>query len=468
MSAEYVLGVDIGTTSVKVNLIDISTKKPIARQTKDTRADCPSELGPAAGNKQDAARIASAFHGCVSRLPRDKLKLVTSIGVCGQMHGVVLWKQGSAWGYQGERLELSTQASGAVSAVYTWQDNRCTPTFLASLPHPESHLGLSSGFGIPTVFWMAKNKPERLEKYDRAGTIMDLIVAMLCQLEEPVMSSQNAASWGYFNSVTGEWNKQLLEDAGFPVKFLPHVIPAGGVAGNLKQTWLGIPAGTPVGAALGDLQCSVFANLLRPGLDAVINISTSAQLGFVMPNDFQPEIKSADEDISSVQYFPYFDGQYLAVAASLNGGNSLALFVKILQQWAHELGFSVPQDKVWQRILDLGAANESTTLQINPTLLGERHSPEVRGSASNIDPSNLSLGSVTRSLCQGIISNLLLMMPRDFLVSHGVERILGVGSAMTRNAVLQSEVSKQYELPLEVLSGGDAALGAGLSRLLHI
>jgi sedoheptulokinase len=107
------------------------------------------------------------------------------------MHGVVLWKQGSAWGYQGgdalikitnldnqafyqptERLELSTQASGSVSAVYTWQDNRCTPAFLSSLPHPESHLGLSSGFGIPTLFWMAKNKPERLEKYDRAGTIM--------------------------------------------------------------------------------------------------------------------------------------------------------------------------------------------------------------------------------------------------------------------------------------------------------
>jgi hypothetical protein len=44
-----------------------------------------------------------------------------------------------------------------------------------------------------------------------------------------------------------------------------------------------------IGAAMGDLQCSVFANLLRPGLDAVINISTSGQLGFVMPNEFQPE-----------------------------------------------------------------------------------------------------------------------------------------------------------------------------------
>lgn len=57
------------------------------------------------------------------------------------------------------------------------------------------------------------------------------------------------------------------------------------------------------------------------------------------------------------------------------------------------------------------------------------------------------------------------MMPGDLLETHGVERILGVGSAMTRNPVLQSEVRNQYGLPLEVLSGGDAALGAGLSTL---
>lgn len=50
--------------------------------------------------------------------------------------------------------------------------------------------------------------------------------------------------------------------------------------------------------------------------------------------------------VPPVQYFPYFNGCYLAVGASLNGGNSLALFVRTLQQWAHQLGFSVPQGMV--------------------------------------------------------------------------------------------------------------------------
>ncbi len=41
---------------------------------------------------------------------------------------------------------------------------------------------------------------------------------------------------------------------------------------------------------------------------------------------------------SPIEYFPYYNGRYLAVAASLSGGNVLAAFVKMLQQWTHELG----------------------------------------------------------------------------------------------------------------------------------
>jgi hypothetical protein len=94
-----------------------------------------------------------------------------------------------------------------------------------------------------------------------------------------------------------------------------------------------------------------------------------------------------------------------------NGRMSSALvYLKVKVQSMNEysaLTNAFISDKVWSRILELGAANESTTLEIIPTLLGERHNPEVRGSASNIDPSNLALGSVTRSLCQGIVANLL-------------------------------------------------------------
>ena len=40
-----VLGIDLGTTSVKACLIDSKTSKVIAAQKKDTYSDVPSELG---------------------------------------------------------------------------------------------------------------------------------------------------------------------------------------------------------------------------------------------------------------------------------------------------------------------------------------------------------------------------------------------------------------------------------------
>ena len=35
--------------------------------------------------------------------------------------------------------------------------------------------------------------------------------------------------------------------------------------------------------------------------------------------------------------------RYIAVAASMTGGNSLATFIRMIQQWVIQLGVSVPQ-----------------------------------------------------------------------------------------------------------------------------
>lgn len=68
----------------------------------------------------------------------------------------------------------------------------------------------------------------------------------------------------------------------------------------------------------------------------VLNISTSAQLTYAMPADFKPP--DSPQLASSISYFPYFEESYLAVAASLNGGNVLATFVERLTAWMKELG----------------------------------------------------------------------------------------------------------------------------------
>ena len=69
------LGIDIGTTSVKVCLVDPKTRQITSKQSKDTQANVPSDLG-SEGNKQDVPKIISALNSCVSRLPKDQLKQV--------------------------------------------------------------------------------------------------------------------------------------------------------------------------------------------------------------------------------------------------------------------------------------------------------------------------------------------------------------------------------------------------------
>lgn len=341
----YALGIDIGTTSVKVCILDQKSKELIAKQSKDTQANVPSDQG-SEGNKQDVPKIISALHSCMTRLPKDALRRVTVIGVCGQMHGVCLWhhdQDNPAWervetNGPGVRLEV---LRGQISNLYTWQDSRCDAAFLNSLPDPESHIKPSTGYGCSTLFWFVKNRPDKVKKYNCSGTVQDFAVALLCNLERPVTSTQNAASWGFFNTTKGCWNTEILMEAGFPVEILPQVVKPKATVGCLPETWFHIPQGTPVGAALGDFQCSVIATL-RDVNEAALNISTSAQLAFPMVKPFEPASNPANNPID---YIPYFDDDYLAVAAALNGGNALASFVIMLQQWTLQLGFSVPQGK---------------------------------------------------------------------------------------------------------------------------
>ena len=52
-----------------------------------------------------------------------------------------------------------------------------------------------------------------------------------------------------------------LKSANFPTHLLPVVVVPGAVAGKLQKPFLGIPAGIPVGVALGDFQCSVLSSI---------------------------------------------------------------------------------------------------------------------------------------------------------------------------------------------------------------
>ena len=60
------------------------------------------------------------------------------------------------------------------------------------------------------------------------------------------------------------------------------------------------------------------------------------------------------------------------------------------------------------------------------------------------------------------------MMPREVLTTAGVTRIVGGGSALTRNPLLLQEIQQLYQLPVTLDSRGDAAYGAALSAVVML
>ncbi|KAM9210241.1 sedoheptulokinase isoform 2-T2 [Dugong dugon] len=411
------LGIDLGTTSVKAALLEAAPGDPsrfvvLASCARAARAEAVTQSAAAGpqGQEQDVSRTIQALHECLAALPRQQLREVGAIGVSGQMHGVVFWKtgQGCEW-TEGEAAPVFEPR--VVSHLVTWQDGRCSGEFLASLPQPESHLSVATGFGCSTIFWLLKNR---------------------------------------------------LKASGFPVHLLPDIAEPGSVAGRTSHTWFEIPKGTEVGVALGDLQASVYSCMAQR-TDAVLNISTSVQLAASMPSGFQP-VQTPDP-LAPVAYFPYFDRTYLGVAASLNGGNVLATFVHMLIQWMADLGLEVEESTVYSHMIQAAAQQEDTCLTITPTVLGERHLPDQLASVTRISSSGLSLGHVTRALCRGIVQNLHSMLSFQRLKEWGVERVIGSGSALSRNEVLKQEVQRAFPFPWSFGQDVDAAVGAALVML---
>ncbi|XP_011802869.1 PREDICTED: sedoheptulokinase [Colobus angolensis palliatus] len=395
------LGIDLGTTSVKAALLRAAPDEPsgfavLASCARAARAEAAVQcvLFCFQGREQDVSRILQALHECLAALPRQQLQSVVGIGVSGQMHGVVFWKtgQGCEWIEGGITPVFEPRA---VSHLVTWQDGRCSSEFLASLPQPKSHLSVATGFGCATIFWLLKYCPEFLKSYDAAGTIHDYVVAMLCGLPRPLMSDQNAASWGYFNTQSQSWNVEILRSSGFPVHLLPDIAEPGSVAGRTSHMWFEIPEGTEVGVALGDLQASVYSCMAQ----------------------------------------------------------------------RTDAGLEVEESTVYSRMIQAAVQQRDTHLTITPTVLGERHVPDQLASVTRISSSDLSLGHVTRALCRGIVQNLHSMLPIQQLQEWGVERVMGSGSALSRNEVLKQEVQRAFPLPVSFGQDVDAAVGAALVML---
>ncbi|KAL5106299.1 Sedoheptulokinase [Taenia crassiceps] len=330
------------------------------------------------------------------------------------------------------------------------------------------------------------------------GTVADFLVACLASLQRPVMSPQMAMSWGYFDVENNSWDFHALNASGFTLThLLPEIVPCGTEVGKLTFDWEGVPAGAKVFVALGDLQCSVYPFLEHQrtlnGIGAC-NISTSAQIAFKLPASLEINGQTSSHCSSTdtcstdsegvferllkskrISVWPFFrPNERIVVAASLNGGNVIERFIKMLRVWCRQLGCpAIETAQIYEKLSHaasgqlehdesrIGAMMSVSEINVDPRLFGERYceSIEVKdyegvepmeavttgASVTNIHPDDVfSLPTIYAAVCRGVVRNLVSMAPPELLVWANVKQLYCMGGALKRNPLLLHQLKSEY------------------------
>jgi len=253
------LGVDLGTSSIKVAVIDADTHRVLASaQYPDVEAGITAlqpgwaEQSPEGWWEAVQAAILRA-HGSGAYDPRD----IAAIGIAYQMHGLV----------------LVDKQQRVLRDSIIWCDSRAVPfgdaafSAIGERRSLERLLNSPGNFTAAKLAWVKANEPANFSQIDRVLLPGDFIAM---RLTGEATTSIPALSEGIFwDFVSNELSTDVFSFFGFDKGLMPPVRPLfsahGGVTAAVASA-LGLRAGIPVTYKAGDQPNNALSlNVLEPG-----------------------------------------------------------------------------------------------------------------------------------------------------------------------------------------------------------
>ena len=253
------LGIDLGSSSVKASVIDGESGKCLATAfyPKDEMKIIAKKPGWAEQEPETWwENLKSSIADCNNQLGKRKSE-IGAIGISYQMHGLVtvdknykvlrpsiIWCDGRAVGY-GEK------------AFKVLGKDFCL-----------SHLLNSPGnFTATKLAWVKENEPDL---FDRIYKIMLPGDYFALRLTGEALTTFSGLSEGIFwDFLANGVSKELMDLLGFDLNLLPTAVPSFSVQGKLLNTTsleLGLPEGIPVSYRAGDQPNNALSlNVLEPG-----------------------------------------------------------------------------------------------------------------------------------------------------------------------------------------------------------
>lgn len=256
---KYLLGYDLGSSSVKATLLDIETGKVVASATSPD-----TEMAMIAIQSGWAEQPLPEWWGnLVKATQKLKVKypfeaeLVASIGISYQMHGLVVvdknWKPlrpAIIW-CDSRAVAIGNQAFEELGSDYCLQHLLNSP----------------SNFTASKLKWVQMHEPSVYEQIHKVMLPGDFIaMKMTSQINTTVSGLSEGIFWDFKQQ---QVSQKLLDYYDIDRSLIPDIVPTFGESGQLVQSaaeTLGLKTGTPVSYRAGDQPNNAFSlNVLNPG-----------------------------------------------------------------------------------------------------------------------------------------------------------------------------------------------------------
>lgn len=432
--APLALGIDIGTQSTKVLVVDLEERRVIARARREYGR---IEGLPAGAAEQHPDTWMEALRGCVAEVvshPEVARERIAAFGVAGQQHGLVAL-DGDGCVLRPAKLWCDTSTSEEAQELAQ----------RLGRPMPEGHTA-------PKLLWMKRHEPHLFGKLRHALLPHDYVNFRLT--DAATTEASDASGTGYFDPRTRGYDFAALRaiDAR-ALEFVPRILgplEAPGVLTNDAADWLGLPHGILVSAGAGDNAASALgAGATREGV-VVVSLGTSATA-------FASSPALLEDEQALIAPFCDATGAFLPLLCMMN-------CTEVLEEV--RLGFSTVEDLSHAVLTD--AARRIPVgcdgVTILPFLLGERVPalPNATGSILGLRPGKLRASILYRAALEGIALNLAAGVDRMRALGLSVQTVRLVGGA-ARNTLWQEILSATLETPILALPEADtAALGAAI------
>jgi len=449
---KYYLGIDLGTSSVKVVVLD-EEGSIIAIERKEYPI-----LVPFSGfAEQSTDEWWNSVCICTQNLIRknlfDKYQIV-SIGLSGQMHGLVA---------------LNSRGKPLRNAII-WLDRRSTEICnqWASIGYNEEFhnitgLTITTGYLAPSLAWVKKNEPDIYKNIYKIVLPKDYI---RYKLTETISTERSDASGTYlFDIINSDWSDQIIKELGFKYSILPKIQKTLEMAGYVTKTaaqQTGLPQGIPVATGGSDqAMAAISLGVKQPGIVAVGINTGGTTITTIEKPIFDPRLHTLCHA---------YPNKWLLMGATLSAGIAVSWFRKQVitqsQSMVSDKRTNIEELSDWASKILPG----SEGLFFIPYLTGERTphmNPNAKGGFIGLTLSH-SVNHMVRSIMEGVAYSMCDSLDIYREIGLLVDELIGYGGG-SNSALWCQIICDVFNVPLKKYSYSEnSAIGAAITGAIAI